>query len=263
MLARCMGRLCHATTPPWARRRTSRLCLHPNPALLRLRITPRPQGMVAAGIAPKLRSYTPALIAYAERGEADKAFEGGGSLFLWFPCCRWCRHCSRRCCGCCGCCPGGPCLVHCDPSCPGASQPVWIQSCFKLLVCPCTAVDAAIAAQQIDLTEAEFARLLQAAAAGASWERAAGVLRRIGSELTVLCPATLRRVRALFASPAAAAAFASSGPAGTPAAGAWEVAETTISPTGRCACCGGQLAASDLSDDEFATFAQGIAASAE
>ena len=33
--------------------------------------------MLAAGIAPKLRSFTPALVAYAEQGNCDKAFEGG------------------------------------------------------------------------------------------------------------------------------------------------------------------------------------------
>lgn len=32
--------------------------------------------MLGAGIPPKLRSYTPALIAYAEAGDADKAFQG-------------------------------------------------------------------------------------------------------------------------------------------------------------------------------------------
>lgn len=32
--------------------------------------------MLAAGLAPKLRSFTPALVAYAEAGAADKAFEG-------------------------------------------------------------------------------------------------------------------------------------------------------------------------------------------
>lgn len=36
-----------------------------------------PQEMVAQGIDPKLRSFTPALIAYAEQGSSDKAFEGG------------------------------------------------------------------------------------------------------------------------------------------------------------------------------------------
>jgi hypothetical protein len=34
------------------------------------------QEMLAADIAPKLRSFTPALIAYAQAGQADKAFEG-------------------------------------------------------------------------------------------------------------------------------------------------------------------------------------------
>jgi hypothetical protein len=32
--------------------------------------------MLAAGIPPKLRSFTPALVAYAEQGNCDKAFEG-------------------------------------------------------------------------------------------------------------------------------------------------------------------------------------------
>lgn len=129
---------------------------------------------------------------------------------------------------------------------------------------PLCAVDEAITAQQLDLTEAEFARLLQAAAAGSSWERAQGVLRRIGSELTVMSPTTLRRVRELFASPAAAAAFAAApGAAGSASGGSWEVGPTTVSPTGQCASCGGQLAASDLSDEEFAMFAQGVAAIAE
>ena len=129
-------------------------------------------------------------------------------------------------------------------------------------------MDEAIAAQQLDLTEAEFARLLQAAAADASWERAVGVLRRMGSELTVLTPTTLRRVKELFASPAAAVAFAqgeggAGGDTGSGGSGSWEVGPTTISPTGQCASCGGQLAASDLSDEEFATFAQGVATIAE
>lgn len=117
--------------------------------------------------------------------------------------------------------------------------------------CP-AAVDAAIAEQQLDLTEAEFARLLQAAAAGGSWERAASVLRRVGSELTALQPGTLARVRALFASPAAGAERSG-----------WQVGPTTVGPTGECSSCGGQLKALDLSAEEMRTFAEGIAAIAE
>lgn len=40
------------------------------------------QEAAAAGIPPKLRSYTPALIAYAERGACDKAFEGGWAKWV-------------------------------------------------------------------------------------------------------------------------------------------------------------------------------------
>lgn len=113
---------------------------------------------------------------------------------------------------------------------------------------------------QLDLGEPEFARLLQAATAGGSWERAAGVLRRIGAELTVLQPGTLRRIRALFASPAAAASTADGSSSG---GGAWAVEATTVSDEGRCSTCGGQLAALDLSLEEFETFAGGIASIAE
>lgn len=117
-------------------------------------------------------------------------------------------------------------------------------------------MDAAIAEQQLDLSEPEFARLLQAATAGGSWERAAGVLRRIGSELTVLQPDTLARVRGLFASPAAAAA-AGGGSSG------WQVGPTTIGAAGECGACGGRLQALDLTGQELAQFAEGIAAIAE
>jgi proteinaceous RNase P len=116
-------------------------------------------------------------------------------------------------------------------------------------------VDAAIAAQGLDLGEAEYARLLQAAAAGGPWARAEGVLRRLGAELTVLQPATLDRLRALFASPAAAA----------PLAGGerWEVGPTCVGPSGVCSSSGGQLRALDLSPQELAQFGEGIAAIAE
>ena len=118
------------------------------------------------------------------------------------------------------------------------------------------AVDAAIAEQKLDLSDPEFARLLQAATAGSSWERAGGVLRRVGAELTVLQPDTLARVRSLFASPAAAAA-AGGGSSG------WEVGPTTISAAGECGACGGRLQALDLTGEELAQFAEGIAAIAE
>jgi pentatricopeptide repeat protein len=65
-------------------------------------------GMLELGIAPRLRSFTPALAAYAQAGDVASAFD----------------------------------------------------------------VDAAIAAAGLDMTEAEYARLLQAAEAGASWEQA-------------------------------------------------------------------------------------------
>ncbi|EFN56261.1 hypothetical protein CHLNCDRAFT_145111 [Chlorella variabilis] len=155
---------------------------------------PLPPEMVAAGVAPKLRSFTPALIAYAEAGECAKAFE----------------------------------------------------------------VDAAIAAHQLDLGEPEFGRLVQAAAAGASWAAALGVLRRIGAELTTLQPASLARVAALFASPTAARAFE-----GVPGGGRWEVGPAAVDGAGRCSRCGGRLAALDLSGEELRQFAQGIAAIAE
>lgn len=124
-------------------------------------------------------------------------------------------------------------------------------------------MDAAIAAQHLDLGEPEFCRLLQAAAAGTSWQLAQGVLQRIGSELTVLQPATLDLVRALFASPAAATATADSTSPASAAGSRWEVAPTTLSAEGVCATCGGKLAALDLSAEELVAFSQGIASIAE
>ena len=177
------------------------------------------EGMAAAGVAPKLRSFVPALAGFAEAGDAARAFE----------------------------------------------------------------VDAAIQAQGLELCESEYGRLLQAATApGGSWEQAAGVLRRLGRELTVLQEPTLRRIRALFASPTAAAALADDSrggggdgegsEAGEPGAGPptqqqpqqdprrWLVEPSTVDAQGVCSSCGGQLRPEELSQEEFGAFTAGIAA---
>lgn len=238
-----------------------------------------PQETATLGLDPKLRSFTPALIAYAEQGNADKAFEGARRhAAVAGPCHHGTQTYGQRQRGsACHACSlvvfalappaggGGRLRNACLPrllACLSKTLAFPVSKVAPRLPCslatrsvpPCLpAVDTAIAAQQLDLTEPEFARLLQAATSGACWERAASVLRRIGAELTVLQPETLRRVAALFASPAAAA----------DAGGAWELAPTTVSPTGQCSACGGQLKALDLSAQEMRTFAEGIAAIAE
>ncbi len=59
-------------------------------------------------------------------------------------------------------------------------------------------VDELIAAQQLDLTEDEYALLIGVCAHGASWERAEGVLRRMARELTTLQEGTLAAVERYF-----------------------------------------------------------------
>lgn len=59
-------------------------------------------------------------------------------------------------------------------------------------------VDELIAAQQLDLTEDEYALLIGVCAHGATWERAEGVLRRMARELTTLQEGTLAAVERYF-----------------------------------------------------------------
>lgn len=75
-------------------------------------------------------------------------------------------------------------------------------------------VYSALTAASLDLTEAEFSRLMQAAAGSASWEEGRRVLRAMGRELTVLQRSTLDRIAAFFASERAAAAFGGGAGAG-------------------------------------------------
>ena len=90
-------------------------------------------------------------------------------------------------------------------------------------------------------------------------------------ELTVLQPLTLRRVRRLFESPAAAGAFAAEEQQqqqqGEQQQGQqqqqeqrWEVAAASVdAASGACSACGGRLAAVDLDPGEFRAFGRGIA----
>lgn len=151
---------------------------------------------LARGLPIRLRTFTPALAAFAEAGRAGKAFE----------------------------------------------------------------VDRAIEAAGLELGEAEYSRLLQAAAAGgATWEEVAGVLRRMSKELTVLQQGTMVRLRQLFVSPSVGSGFRpGSGPK------RWRVEECSVDEEGRCsASCGGTLAALDLDELEYHAFKGGVAALAQ
>lgn len=59
-------------------------------------------------------------------------------------------------------------------------------------------VDELIAAQQLDLTEDEYALLIGVCAHGAAWERAEAVLTRIARELTTLQEGTLAAAERFF-----------------------------------------------------------------
>lgn len=91
----------------------------------------------------------------------------------------------------------------------------------------------------IDLTEPEYARLLQAAAAGAPWPAVRAVLLRMGRELTELQRPTLARAAALFASHTAAAAFdeQQQGQQGD-GAPRWVLEDCRVGPEGEVTPCG-------------------------
>ncbi|KAL0051819.1 hypothetical protein WJX82_002667 [Trebouxia sp. C0006] len=148
---------------------------------------------LTAGVAPKLRGFVPALLAYAVAGEPEKAFQ----------------------------------------------------------------VADLIQEQKLDLTESEFALLLQACARGAaSWQSVKALLSRMTKELTRLQPETLAAAEQYFRSDAALAAVEGSKGKGR---GCWVLEPCTVSETGQTSNCGGQLQALDLEDEEWEQFASGIA----
>ncbi|KAK9826794.1 hypothetical protein WJX81_001690 [Elliptochloris bilobata] len=116
-------------------------------------------------------------------------------------------------------------------------------------------VDADIAAAGLDLTEEEFAALLRVCAAPGGAAHAPALLARIGRELTRLQAPTLAAAEAYFASEGAASALAASGRGAR-----WRVERCTVSGAGvPSTCCEGQLQGIDLDDEEWDTFARGIA----
>lgn len=155
--------------------------------------------MQAEGIPPRLRSFTPALVGFAEQGDFSSASE----------------------------------------------------------------VDAAIAACSLDLTESEFARLMQAAALSASWEEGRLVLLRMGRELTTLQRRTLDLIAAFFESQQAQQAFAP-GERSESQALRWEVGECHVDEHGVVTpACRGRMRPVDLDAQEWVAFREGIASLAE
>lgn len=78
---------------------------------------------------------------------------------------------------------------------PGSSA---VERALRLVCCYSEQVDELIAAQQLDLTENEYALLIGVCAHGAAWERAEAVLTRIARELTTLQEGTLAAVERFF-----------------------------------------------------------------
>ncbi|DBA87294.1 TPA: hypothetical protein ACH3X1_004352 [Trebouxia sp. C0004] len=113
--------------------------------------------------------------------------------------------------------------------------------------------------QKLDLTESEFALLLQACARGAaSWQSVKALLSRMTKELTRLQPETLAAAEQYFRSDAALAAVEGNDSKGR-GRGCWVLEPCTVSDTGQTSNCGGQLQALDLEDEEWDQFANGIA----
>ncbi|KAA6426205.1 MAG: Pentatricopeptide repeat-containing, partial [Trebouxia sp. A1-2] len=112
--------------------------------------------------------------------------------------------------------------------------------------------------QKLDLTESEFALLLQACARGAaSWQSVKALLSRMTKELTRLQPETLAAAEQYFRSDAALAAVEGRGKG--KGRGCWVLEPCTVSDTGQTSNCGGQLQALDLEEEEWDQFANGIA----
>lgn len=113
-------------------------------------------------------------------------------------------------------------------------------------------VDKAIAEAGLEPGEAELSRLLEGASgAGASWDQAEEVLRRMSRDLTALTPVTLQRVETFFKSSAALK--------GLPAGMSWTTGTCTVAADGTCEEAGGNLAAIDLGPSEYEEFKRGVA----
>ncbi|KAK9822617.1 hypothetical protein WJX74_010626 [Apatococcus lobatus] len=109
---------------------------------------------------------------------------------------------------------------------------------------------------RLDMGEADYALLLEAAAAGASWPQVQRVLTRMGQELTVLQAPTLRAAEAYFRSPSAANASRQDPVA---QASPWQLERCTADPTGVVSLTSAdQLQAVDLGPSEWTAFLEGL-----
>ena len=143
------------------------------------------KSIVSKGLPPRLRCFTPALVAFAEQGQGARAFE----------------------------------------------------------------VDVAITEAGLEAGEAEFGRLLQAAAGGGvEFSLVESILERISRDLTTLQPTTIAHARLFFTS-------------SVHKQQQWTVQECEVKEDGSCAAAGDgcRLAAIDLTDAEYEDFRSGIA----
>ncbi|KIZ02508.1 Pentatricopeptide repeat-containing protein [Monoraphidium neglectum] len=106
---------------------------------------------------------------------------------------------------------------------------------------------AALGRDYLDLTESEYALLLEAVARGGSYAQFAALLGRMQADLNQLRPSTLALVERFFATPGAAAAFAEGGPMAGRGVG-WEAARwVAVDRSGFSADAGEPLGCIDLS----------------
>ncbi|KAF8071299.1 hypothetical protein HT031_001382 [Scenedesmus sp. PABB004] len=114
-----------------------------------------------------------------------------------------------------------------------------------------------------DLTESEFALWLEAIARGGSYEQLEEALAATAAELNELRPATLALIARFFESERAAAALAAGGKLAGLGRSAWQQEWVTPSEEGLVAEAGVQLGMSDLSEADWAAFAQQVRQLAE
>jgi len=124
--------------------------------------------------------------------------------------------------------------------------------------------------ENLDLTEYEYARGVEALAAdpAARWADMRDVLGRMAKELNELSAPTLDLVRAFFAtSPGGARALAEDGEADPAGSGItrsrWHVEAVQVGASGECEAAGGKLARVELEEEEWESFAEGVASLAQ
>ncbi|GLI66200.1 hypothetical protein VaNZ11_009899 [Volvox africanus] len=161
-------------------------------------------------------------------------------------------------------------------------HPAQVGYCLRSDVSKVHEIDTMIASHNLDNTEYEFARLLEAIAAAGSYAQLRAVLMRMQTDLNELAPSTADYIATFFkGNPAAQQAFvpvdqggcpgvvqrpagagdAAEAPAGAPV-GSWQwevVRDAAVTEAGWCKVANGSVKVVDLEDKDWEAFATAIA----